>query len=1057
MWTTASPLLCRPPAYSRWRSYKITNSGLEARTSKNKRRQYHDQTGRRSSAEAEQSAPVPSIPVLESILGSESTRPQSPKSVVRDHLRTWTIQNKKKKVEGAEAQYAQGHRLDTLPNSLFIEETTSDEDTLEQDVDQLDDSVEATEAIARIWPGDLVYLHARHTGSRGQWAIYLDSVLQNQHRLFLSDGRWVTTSTVDFKCAPVYKNFASEEELRPIKKHLPVKHLYMRTDGIEEIPIARNFSGDIPHDESAALMQRVATLADLVLDFRRSNLDILDSLYERIAHHDAYRTLTYAEIYAEAFNDTSGDVPFEAEMSIYLQTKKDSTLMRSFSMGLIVSRVSIIPRRAAEHFEQVCTWAREYQEAAAEAALGKNVSSLLARNPLTKFIEKARGLILQSRDLRSPTTIGSLGPSSIQPSTGRHVEPKDTGTVFSEDDMKVLEFLWDCYARLPTPLHRNKNHSIGSLILRAIGAYPKLRLERKIGTLLLQELGVLTPWFEPTDQNTSMPLAKRRGAEAIDAIFAESERTCEELGLSQNASHALLQDSMGHLREDLGDMPVFIVDSAKTVVKDDGYSLEPHPALPDTYWIHVHIAHPTAFIDPDHIFNKRARAVTRSYYTPTTMQHMLPRPFTDFVSLGPGKPTVTVSTLIAESGEVLDIRVRPTRIHNTITLTPEEEFALLGKPKPERISYMIVGQPPRLDMIGPPSMTDAEVKNVEPYRSTLLKLEELVVARMKARRREVSEYMDVAFLRTNLKTTVHYVEEYDPGRLSKSYHYVGDPAITVTHPHDLEISRSTNVEDLWPLTAMLMQLACESAGKWFGDRDIPAYFSGSSFQPGAPLSMLKGTGVFDLERRMPEHINSTSPVPHVFLDVASYVRCTSPLRRYTDLCVWWQADAYLRAVANGLIKGGDSANNIELPFKRSDIEASFGDLDRFQRAEMALAKVPMYTWAIRALFRAFHFKEAKLPEIWDVVVIRRDSPSTDVRQDDTGIRGWLHPFRIPMWLLKSPEGWEKSVRPGSYIPVKLELVDLSMGTVYCKPVGAPSDTPYHSEPLQIAPDGLSLP
>ncbi|KAL6253060.1 3'-5' RNA exonuclease complex component [Rhinocladiella similis] len=1000
------------------------------------------------------------MPDLESILdvaGPDPPRPQSPKSVVRDHLRTWAFQNKKKKAEDAEAQYAQGQRLDTLPNSLFIEETTSDEDTLGQDLDQFDGSVEAAETIARIEPGDLAYIYTKYTGARGQWAIYLDSVLQNQHRLFLADGRWVAESTVEMRCAPVYKGFASEEELQRIKQHLPVKHLDMRTDGIQEIPIIRSFAGDIPHDDSAALMQQVASLTESVSDFRRSNIDVLDSLYERIARQDTYRTLTYAEIYAELFNDTPNNAPFEAEMAIYLQTKKDSTLMRAYSGGLTVARVSIIPRKAADYFDQVCAWAREYQEAAAEAALGKNVSSLLARNPLTKFIEKARVLILQSRDLRSPTTIGNLGPSSIQPSTGQSVESKDSGTVFSEDDIKVLEFLWDCYARCPTPLHRNKNHSIGSLILRAIGAYPKLRLERKIGSLLLQELGVLAPWFETTDQHTAMPLAKRRGAEEIDTLFAESENMCKELGLSRNASHALLQDSMGHLREDLGDMPVFVVDSASTVVKDDGYSLEPHPDLPNTYWIHVHIAHPSAFIDSDHMFAKRARAVTRSYYTPTTSQHMLPRPFTESLSLDAGKPTTTISTLITESGEVLDIRVRPTRIHNTTTLTHDEERALLGKPKPTRISYMVVGRPPRLDMIGPPSITDAEIQHLEPHRPTLLKLEELVVARIRARRREVSEYIDLEVLRPNLRTTVHYVEKYDPGRLFKSYRYVGDPAITVTHPHDLEISRTTKNEDTWPLTAMLMQLACESAGKWFGDRDIPAYFAGSSPQPGAPLSMLKKTGVFDLERRLPDHINSASPVPHVYLDVASYVQCTSPLRRYTDLCVWWQADAYLRAVANGLIGAGDSAKNIELPFKRSDIEASFVDMARFQRAELTLARVPLYVWAVRALFRAFHFKEVKLPEIWDVVVVNRESPSTGVREDDTGIRGWLHPFRIPMWLLKSPEGWEKLVRPGSYMPVKLELVDLSSGTVYCKPVGSPRDTPYHSEPLQIAPDGLSLP
>lgn len=335
----------------------------------------------------------------------------------------------------------------------------------------------------------------------------------------------------------------------------------------------------------------------------------------------------------------------------------------------------------------------------------------------------------------------------------------------------------------------------------------------------------------------------------------------------------------------------------------------------------------------------------------------------------------------------------------------------------------------------------------------LQKLEKLLEARSRARRNALPEYADFPTVRNTVKAFVDHIEDYDPDRLSKSYHYMGDPPIKVVDDRHVSILRMGELDSHQPLTTMVMTLACESAGKWFADRNIPACFSGSTTQPGSPLSALNTSSATDTGRALPLHKSSAEPVPHAWLDTTTYLQFTSPIRRFRDLLAQWQADSYLRAVADGLIKPGDGAEKIQLSLSRQMVEDFILEEQNFRRVSHTMKSD--HHWTFRALFRAFHFKEAQLPETWDVLIIRRVKPESDRHEDDTGVRGWLRPFNLSVRLLKSPEGWEKLARPSSYMPVKLELVDLALGVVFCRPVGGPSDTPHHTGPIQIGPKAVS--
>lgn len=977
------------------------------------------------------------------IVGSTSKQKPSENSVIRGHLRAWSVQNHRNKAADAQSQYNTSGRLSTLPQSLFIEETPYDEREPEVELDYDEEDTQGGFGLP-IEPGDLFYFHSPLVKGRPQFAVYLGMV-GFQSQILLSDGRWTMELKLNILPCPVLPNFASAQEIESIRKHLPVKPLEKTSDGID-MTTARSFTDDVPHSAAAELLQRIEEIRNEVSEFRRDNLQILDTIYERIAHEDNYVYMPLDDIFQRLFGLGKDQLPYAAQVSVFLALRQRSDTIQPVSFIRGALAFTFLPRKLVSGNEKVCSWARQYQESAAEAALGKNVSAALERNPLTAFIDKARRLILKSRALRSPTTTGSLGPSSIQSIIDNKITTKETGIDFSEQDKVILEFLWDCYVRMPFPMVKNRNHSIGSLILRAIGAYPKLRLERKIGSLLLQEMGVLPPWADSPHQHIGYQFPGAKGASELDSICAESDRICDELGVTKEPQHGLLEDSMAFLRQDLGDMPAFCVDDESTQIRDDAFSFEPNDDKSGTYWIHVHIAHPSAFVGPDHIFSKRARRLSSTFYIPTYAS-MLPDAFAHAMSLRAGSPALTISTLLTETGEVEDIKLRPTTIHNVIQLAPAAVSTVLGQQLEEEMAYLAVGKRPDMGVGHERPVSETQLEAARRHQVSLQKLHELLLARSRARRKEIPEPATFEIERFSTTVYTDYVGENDPSRIFQSYHYLGDPAIEVACPRYPATMPISNREEIDSLTANTMILANESAGKWFAARGIPACFQGARTQPGYPLSVLNKLGMNDV-KRYPVNETSSRPIPHVYLDATAYLRFTSPIRRFTDLLAHWQADAYLRAEAQGAIMPGERADEIDLPFTTTMLDKDIINDDvRNRRGVLELVTYNRRIWLLRALFRAFHFKEAQLPDTWDLHIRTRDGNS--LRDGDTGITGRLLPFDAQARVLASAEGWEKVSTRGSYLPVKLELVDLAQAVVFCKAVGSPSDKPNITDPIRI--------
>lgn len=1021
------------------------------------RRSFH--TRNRQQASLETSKPsIDSIHDIPSRFNSDTS--------IRKHLREWGAALEVKKKQEAEKSSGDAHalaRLAVLPNSLYTEEPAPslDEDADHENVpDEFFDPFDPGEGRpmpAVFQPGDLLWWYPgnKQPGfGQAQLVVFLHSTDDESHYLG-ADGRWLVELT-HAQSSPAVPGFASQEEVESIRKHLPVKPL-QATSSHSNLSLAYSFTGDVPAAVANPLVHRFAKFVDDMATWRRENMSLLDSLYDHVAEEDTYKSVSF-EVLVEKLTGTDYcDVPPAALITIYrtIQRKLTGVIAMRRRIESPTITVSITPKNLANRFDQICEWTREYQECAANAAMGGDVSRALEANPLSAFIAKARRLILKSRTHRSPTTAGRLGPSSVQAGSEGGVPRVKNDEEFDENDRMFIEFLWDCFVRSPAPTN-GRNTSIASLILRAIGAYPKLRLDRQMGCLLLQELGTLPPWYQKIDHDVGKDLPFGKGNADLKRLYQAADHYCHEVkGMHSYEDLDHLDDSMASLRQDLGNLPVYCIDTSSTLTREDGFSIEPHPELPGTYWLHGHVAHLSAYIDPNDIIAQRARRLLGTIAHHNRAVPMVPAILTKSLSFRTGKPALTVSTLINETGDVLDVKIRPTTIRNVIWLDSSAVEHLLGKEEAE-YATLTVGDMSSISL-GPsePHRREDFIEKARKYLPDIKLMEKLVLARDKWRKQQVKVVPNwgVEINILNHRTSSLYGGFYSDDDILQSKQYQGDPIVTLASARYTKRHPISDLPSICTVTDLLGELVSESAGKWFGDRKLPAIFYGNNYVPNFPPERLNKAKRGET-MQFPRRLYGSSPVPKVTRCMKTQVYFGNSLRRYADLIALWNADCYLKAEANGLVEPGQPGDKLELPFSKQMVEDYIThEIPRAYGQLAGYIQAAIQHWYYEAMFRAFHFKEVELPEIWDMHILSLKPIS---QPDDTGLRGVLLPFPLQATLLASEEGWEKNAGRFSFLPVKLELVDIAHRKVMVRAVGPPSDTHTQPGPIQLMPNKSSL-
>ncbi|WFD33075.1 exoribonuclease II [Malassezia sp. CBS 17886] len=195
----------------------------------------------------------------------------------------------------------------------------------------------------------------------------------------------------------------------------------------------------------------------------------------------------------------------------------------------------------------------------------------------------------------------------------------------------------------------------------------------------LVRIGALCPWENPN---------------ALDTYLRNIERSTASAAAQRGAARTrlTLDPAEEEVRHDFGSLPVYVIDSASAFELDDGVSVE--PAGDAQYWVHIHVADPTAWIPAHHTLALEAEQQYASIYFPEQRWPLLP----DFAlqrgmglavpsTEGAGQRAMTFSARVdADTGKVLDVRIGASLLHNVRILTYDQVNSLFASKTPQHVS-----------------------------------------------------------------------------------------------------------------------------------------------------------------------------------------------------------------------------------------------------------------------------------------------------------------------------------------------------------------------------------
>ncbi|KAL4943460.1 hypothetical protein BDV06DRAFT_189814 [Aspergillus oleicola] len=793
-------------------------------------------------------------------------------------------------------------------------------------------------------PGDLVVF--KNADETLRLAMYVQSV-KRQQQFYTRGGLWRIghVGDIDF----VVKGFVPPEAISPLVPYFPDALAQLQSD------MQSNIEGGIPREVGAHLIRMMNDFGSQAHELYRVNSTRFDHIYDVVADDHKQLHLTIEELACKALEIEPEQVNDVIRFAVHRAVRRFPFLMDSDRSSPFTNHYIIYPTPIAEILNRVMTWYHEHQRFLVRAVSAKDTKEL-ATHPLQKFIFKAQTVIRQSRKVRSPTTVGNVGPSSplVQGQTYQETPSAD----FDENDKLIIRFL-QLWCTPPFRMTSDILQSAGSHILRATRMYAGLDLNSRTVPIFLQELGVFTPWenVRLLDQDIALPGHGLGGDEKWDVV----QQACNEMVATKPT------DSMETLRKDWGNLPVYCIDAVDAEEIDDGVSLERIPGSDDTFWIRVHIANPSAFIESNHISMEYAASRLQTLYSPERTYPMLPKAMTqEHFSLGPGQPSLTFSAKMNLKGEVLETDVCNGVVQNVIYITHDKLRSVFGIERSNTKPLVVGGKVERPSRAGMRDTLSSEDEN------TFHTLRKLMIAFRQQRLKNGAiewphgtspsvsvKFGDIPSAPSDITTVI--------GR-----HIKGDPVIQLhrnqVDPHQvLDMTKND-------LVSLLMNMACWVSAKWCAERNIPAVFDGTYYHPEYPkltnenISEYGGEGFLTIGP--PKGVSTTHPIPHIPLGLDAYVKSTSPLRRYTDLIAHYQIEAALRFEHEHKrrLDAAADADASVLPFTTESIE-DFISRSRWKRTRLQnIDRNSKQFWACMLLFRAFYFAECELPETFECIV-----------------------------------------------------------------------------------------
>ena len=920
------------------------------------------------------------------------------------------------------------------------------DDEIQEHEQERDEGLDEDEEVVTIGlflkPGDLVELNVK--GREPSLAVFVQQVGVDS-QFYSVNGKWCHHRLQQISFAvpgavnPVF--------LKPLLPYMPTQ-----TDGV-----TAKHGIHVPREIGAPIQEMLQQLTKDSERIYRQNASILDTAWPALADKTRVRMMTLSQI-AKALlakNDPGWSPSAAALLAVRKALKHNDFRFRSDVRSQRLTNIfAIRPRDDVELVETILGWVRDYREH--QASIVNMKDSTLQKEStgaryVREFVDKAKRLIADSRTRRSVIP-GCIGPDQLRDTSTQEsgVQKIVWGEPFTSSDQQIIDFLCS-WALGDQFVVMAELHSACASIIHAIGLYfdystpsgrKKNSAARHSGYLLLQEIGVITPFENRILYNEYLMLPTVRTSRNLELLNTKAELT------RRNPD---FQDAMRDLRRDWGSTTVYCIDAVGTRDIDDGISIERVPGRPSEYWLHVHVANPSAFFDKSHVLSGLAAHMTESVYTPERKFAMLPSWVAqNYFSLGNNRPAITFSSRIDNAGNLLENKIQHGIVRNVINISPQELSSCLDEENDETIAERLVVGGPLAATQRPRTAPRLTAEQLQELRDMYAAAQSLFQGRKNR-----------GALRINAvdKPQVYVYESpstrglnWMPPSNERVRRVQGDPIIEV-RGRKAEKGYSVDTINAYQITEEFMMLACRVAGSWCAERNIPVMYRGTVESPSAKqtaaeyrekivvphlekygfLSYRVGGGYVEVQGRSIAH---SSPLPHTIIGADAYVKATSPLRRFSDMISHWQIEAALRYEARNGHKLNakilaESPRPI-LPFSQRQMQESIITLSPREKLIQSAQNRSTEFWVVQAFMRAFHYNEAPLP---DTFVGRIRLAGGGAASLEASTECTLEGYSVKATMLLRDTHWDHDVfETGDRWEVKLDHIDVFRGQIYARPI-----------------------
>jgi hypothetical protein len=419
---------------------------------------------------------------------------------------------------------------------------------------------------------------------------------------------------------------------------------------------------------------------------------------------------------------------------------------------------------------------------------------------------------------------------------------------------------------------------------------------------ILTNLGVFPPWqdlvvvqstvdVEPEFDPNSERAAKR------EKIVEKSLKSRPAPNIPLGPEDFYPSDPLEAVRHDFGQLPVFVIDDPHAQELDDGVSIERIPSEPGSYWIHAHIANPTATLPPTHSFAIDAMKQGSTQYLLHHTMPLFPGSLMHHPQAGwslnarKGKPArvITFSAKVDNSGELVDHQVRAGLINNIHVISYQSVDKLLGHDMEQLgLRWRPFGGPAPKSFTEPSGLSEAEKGDLRLLH-------------------QITQTVQQYWLRNHTVRPYHVdarvtVGAFPPGTMTPTLQYrqfQGFPEFNEYVVEDDSGGAGSSV-----MVAEIMKLAGRVGSRFALEHNVPfirrtgegpLFYSPAHEE--AMMAARRSSGVIT-DHEIASNVAAMYPANYSLepgahhhigaMEGEGYSRVTSPLRRALDLVLHWQ-------------------------------------------------------------------------------------------------------------------------------------------------------------------------